>query len=185
MGKTSKLKSTSVTAPLSIDPTLSAHELITKHGLNPQLIIEAAKTDKHFLIDVFVASGIDINSRDTKGNTALHHATKNLSFSSIWKLISLGADTTIKSAKGNLAESSLKYNSFKITSNPDRENNEAIIKNCKILFKIAKYVDYIILPKEHQKLSFSKDDSVVTQDVKFFTLAIHKLTRTMYKKRTA
>ena len=173
MGKISKSISNSENFT-NIDWTLGANELIAIYGYNPQLIIEAAKLDKHFLIDEFSVAGMDINFCDTKGNTALHHAAKNLSFSSIWKLISLGADITIKSSKGNLAESSLKY-SFYNGASSKKEQNELAIKNCKILFKIAKYVEFIINSECGIKISFSKGDHVVAQDIKFLTLAIRKL----------
>ena len=173
MGKISKSTSNSANFT-NIDWTLGTNGLIAIYGSNPQLIIEAAKLDKHFLIDEFSAAGMDINFRDPKGNTALHHAAKNLSFSSIWKLISLGADTTIKSSKGNLAESSLKYSFYKGASSK-KEQNELAVKNCKILFKIAKYAEFIINPESGVKVSFSKGDHVVAQDIKFLTLAIRKL----------
>ena len=64
---------------------------------------------------------------------AIYRHNPQLITEAVYGLISLGTDNSIKSSKGNLPKSSLKYSFYKGVYSKKKEN-ELSVKNRKILF---------------------------------------------------
>lgn len=126
-----------------------------------QSLIEAAKNNQHYEINRLVSEGVDINFRDKDGNTALHYASKILSYNCIWKLISMGADISLQNEKGKIASSLIDFKADKEEAN-----------KCKDLFSMCSYANYII---SGAMPHFSREDKHIFEDTKFIPLIMHKM----------
>jgi murein DD-endopeptidase MepM/ murein hydrolase activator NlpD len=67
---------------------------------NSSFLHIAAKDGKSEIVQDIIKTGVDINSRDSAGNTALHYAVINGWFEIVDLLIKRGADINLKNKKG-------------------------------------------------------------------------------------
>ncbi len=74
-----------------------------KHSMTP-LMVFAAKGEKEYVADL-IASGVDINSQDSRGGTALMYAVMNGHIDIVKLLLDAGADTGIRTKTGATADS--------------------------------------------------------------------------------
>ena len=67
---------------------------LIKHGAqySPSLFLQAVYENKREIITAMLGAGVDVNTADPRGNTALHYAVRSNSVSIIRELIEAGAD---------------------------------------------------------------------------------------------
>lgn len=102
-----------------VNSAISAGVKFEKYDYS-NLLLEIAKLDKPLpdLMEICILSGADVNYTDQRGKSALHYAAGKSDLLNFYKLISYGADLTLKDAYGSTA--------FKIFKNSKHSFNFSV-----------------------------------------------------------